>query len=315
MDQVDLFKLISGLVIWLLGFLGGTLPLAVRDVGSSSIRSVLNMLAAGIFLSGSLCHLLPDAAENEELSSLSCRLAGKSAENDEGSSTSCHGNYILACFFCGVGYLLILFLELFAHALQKSLSRDDVHRRSHDEGAPLLVNAPRSFDGEVGDSECSGNSVAHAHVDGMLGEFRLLSGVVYLALSFHSVMEGVAIGAQAAEAWNIFVAIIAHKSLAAFALGLEFVTHGVGTQRLLFCIFLFSCMTPFGIFLGWLTLNGDNAESVTSGVFTALSSGTFLYVATMEIIPQELQDRKHQLSKNLALGAGFLGFGALGLWV
>jgi len=314
MDTVDLFKLISGLVIWLLGFLGGILPLAVRDLGST-IRSVLNMLAAGIFLSGSLCHLLPDASENRELSSLSCRLAGKTSEDEGGSSSSCSENYILACFFCGVGYLLILFLELFAHELQKFITRDDDHRHSHHEQTPLLINTPRSVDAETGDLECSGNSVAHAHVDGMLGEFRLLSGVVYIALSFHSIMEGVAIGAQPVAAWNIFVAIIAHKSLAAFALGLEFVTHGVGARRLLLCIILFSCMTPFGIFLGWLTLNGDNVESLTSGVFTALSSGTFLYVATMEIIPQELQDRKHQFLKNLALCVGFVGFGALGLWV
>ena len=42
--------------------------------------------------------------------------------------------------------------------------------------------------------------------------------VLTLALTFHSVMEGLAIGASGRNSWSVFAAVMAHKGLAAFGL-------------------------------------------------------------------------------------------------
>ncbi len=313
MDTIDRFKIFAALIIWALGFLGGMLPITAHNINPIS-RSVLNMFAAGIFLAGSICHLLPDAVENQKLSTIACvlTLQPKTARpTDNSDISSCSTSDLWAYIFFGIGFLLILLLEIFAHEVQKNISESNVPH----EQTPLILNTSDSRHRKKQSLECSGSTVAHAHVDGMIGEFRILSMVVYVALSFHSLMEGVAIGSQHKSAWNIFLAVIAHKSLTAFALGLELISHRVGKQRLFLGIFIFSCMTPFGIFLGRLTLNENNEESIMSGICTAMSGGTFLFVATMEIIPQELQNRKNQCSKSLALCIGFVSFGALAQWV
>ena len=78
-------------------------------------------------------------------------------------------------------------------------------------------------------------------------------------------------------------------------------------------IFAFSLMSPLGIFIGWISTETAD-ESKVSGVCTALAAGTFLFVGVMEIIPQELQEKRYQGAKSLALAAGFLTFGILAKW-
>ena len=121
----------------------------------------------------------------------------------------------------------------------------------------------------------------------------------------HSVLAGLPLGAQGAGAgaYGLYVAIMAHKSLAAFALGSNFATAGdvfspCAVKVYLFC---FSCMTPAGIAAGWLIADltavpsGGNAaegsgsgggtdpdvgeDSAAVGVLSAIASGTFLYVS------------------------------------
>lgn len=151
------------------------------------------------------------------------------------------------------------------------------------------------------------------HVHGMVKTNPILALVVLLALSFHSVMEGMGVGAANHEAWDILIAILAHKSLAAFALALEFLHHRASSRQMLVSLGTFSLMTPLGILLGSMLVNATH-ETPASGVCSALAGGTFLYVAIMEIIPQELQDPCHLFTKCSALVAGYCAMGALSIW-
>jgi len=143
----------------------------------------------------------------------------------------------------------------------------------------------------------------------------------FISLSGHSIMEGVAIGSQMQPAWDIFIAVLAHKGLVAFALGFELLStkHNLSTIQYMLTISTFTLMTPFGIFLGWLLVHGDSSSddgnSLNVGVFTALSAGTFLYVSVVEIISHELKTHKHQCIKCTSLLVGFSVFGMLAKWV
>lgn len=71
-------------------------------------------------------------------------------------------------------------------------------------------------------------------------------------------------------------------------------------------IISFSVLTPIGIIFGWVLITAFAGEdSALSGICTAISGGTFLFVSTMEIIPTELKNHKHTGLKLLTLISGF----------
>ncbi len=71
---------------------------------------------------------------------------------------------------------------------------------------------------------------------------------------------------------------------------------------------LFACATPLGILIGYGF--SEVAPGKVAASMSALASGTFLYVAMMEVIPKELEDPRHRLPK---MGMLLLGFGLMSL--
>ncbi|KAK9838166.1 hypothetical protein WJX81_006014 [Elliptochloris bilobata] len=142
----------------------------------------------------------------------------------------------------------------------------------------------------------------------------LTAALMAVALCFHSVLEGMAMGAQVniVDSVHIFIAIAAHKGLAAYALGSSVVDSQAGMRKFWTVIGLFASATPVGILLGVVlstVANSDGAASVS-----ALASGTFLYVAFMEVIPRELGNPSHRTLKLAMLMAGFGAMSLLAVW-
>ena len=184
-----------------------------------------------------------------------------------------------AGLICGCGFLLVLFIEKIAV-------------RSHHAAA-------ESADAGEGAS--------------------LTPYVLTLVLSIHSIIAGVALGAEetVVKALAILLAVVAHKGSAAFALGVSLNRGRVPRARVLKIIVLFCLMTPIGIVLGSLlrsALTGA-ADQAFESVFDALAAGTFLYVAGLEVIEEEFKDTHGRWSKFILVIAG-LGFMALlALWL
>lgn len=75
---------------------------------------------------------------------------------------------------------------------------------------------------------------------------------------------------------------------------------------------LFASATPLGIVIGYgFSRIGRGA---VAAAMTALASGTFLYVAMMEVIPKELADPNHRVLKMVALLVGFGVMSLLAVW-
>ena len=131
-----------------------------------------------------------------------------------------------------------------------------------------------------------------------------------VALCFHSLLEGAAMGAQPtiANSLHIFIAIVSHKGLAAYALGSSIAESNVGLRRFWSVALPFTFASPVGIFIGYII--SDIAQGVGAAAISALASGTFLYVAFMEVIPRELHSPDKIVEK---LGALLLGFGLMSL--
>eukprot|EP00752_Nemacystus_decipiens_P008629 g7706.t1 len=146
----------------------------------------------------------------------------------------------------------------------------------------------------------------HHHSHGLGGQedgiwIRL---ALLIALSVHSVMEGLGVGAKETKAYNLLFAIAVHKGLAAYALGASLLQSGVRGKQVTLFVLAFSAMTPIGILLGDI-IEKDGEDDSAGAVCVALAAGTFLYVSLMEVLPPELASTEHGWSKLGSLLAGF----------
>ena len=135
-----------------------------------------------------------------------------------------------------------------------------------------------------------------------------------LSLCLHSILEGLALGTDddIESSINIAVAILAHKGMAAYALGACVIDSNVSKQMFWSILGTFSMASPIGVMIGYAI--SEYSDSVTSSALSALASGTFLYVAMMEVIPNELKSKKHKLEKLAALLLGFGLMSMIAIW-
>jgi zinc transporter 1/2/3 len=137
----------------------------------------------------------------------------------------------------------------------------------------------------------------------------LRSLILLLALSLHSVFEGLAVGLQAdvSDLIQVFVAVVLHKIVIAFSLGLNLVQTELSLASIVKSNFLFSITSPFGMCIAVaLQEFGHNINSsIMNGVLQGLACGTFVYVTFFEVLPHELSHRENRLLKLLALLFGF----------
>jgi len=135
------------------------------------------------------------------------------------------------------------------------------------------------------------------------------SVLLVAALSLHSVLEGVAIGLQPSieDVVQITVAVMLHKAVIAFSLGLNLVQSALGLTAILQSCLVFCSTSPIGIGLGMLADEmGNSPQSVlVNGALQGLACGTFIYVTFFEVLPRELSNGIQRLPKVLAVLIGF----------
>ncbi len=142
--------------------------------------------------------------------------------------------------------------------------------------------------------------------------------ILFLVLSVHSIIAGVSLGLEKTliSSSVIFIAIIAHKSSAAFALGVSLRNESFSSRRLAWTVAFFSCMTPLGVILGAAFSNSaSNAASVRAeAVFDALAAGTFLYVPAIDIIDEVFETEDDRVKKFLLISAAFGLMCSIAVW-
>lgn len=139
-----------------------------------------------------------------------------------------------------------------------------------------------------------------------------------VALSIHSLVGGLALGAEndASRVLVIFFAIFAHKSAEGFALGVSLAHSTITKTQAWRLIGLFAIATPIGGVAGTLlgrAIEGRTAE-IAEGALLSIAAGTFMYVATFDVLRDEFPNASGRLSKWLAMAIGVVGMSALALW-
>lgn len=143
-----------------------------------------------------------------------------------------------------------------------------------------------------------------------------------LALSFHAVFEGLAVGLEkeTANVWYLCAAIATHKLVIAFCVGVELVSSRTKTVLVVLYMLAFAVVSPVGIGIGLLITNeevnpGSPAVALPSVVLQGMASGTLLYVVFFEVLQREKGNSKHGFSQLMAIMAGFSVMVALSLFI
>ena len=121
----------------------------------------------------------------------------------------------------------------------------------------------------------------------------LTSFVVVLALSIHSVFEGMAIGLEEKEqgVWKLFLAVAIHATAIIFCIGTEMIADNTKTSLIVIYMVVLSLVTPIGVVIGIVVteyMEDASGEHVLAiGVLQGLAAGSLLYITFCEVLTRE----------------------------
>lgn len=201
-----------------------------------------------------------------------------------------------------------------------SASRKDDHKRyrpSSGNGAVAIGRdnrRPQSSRQRLGGDAEKQTKTADRDASAAGGEHSFRGLFAVLALSFHEVFEGLAIGLEERvdNVWYLFVAVATHKLVIAFCIGLELAWSKTRRPVLVMYVATFAVVTPVGIAIGMVLVQcggGGGAADGSTGrvavVLQGLAAGTLLYVVFFEVLA------RHKQSGFLHLLSIMIGFGIL----
>ncbi len=137
----------------------------------------------------------------------------------------------------------------------------------------------------------------------------------FLGISLHSLLDGIALGAgllipQLGPV--VLLAVIIHKMPDGISISSILLTAGWSRRNVGVLNLLFSLTTPLGALIAYLFLSTVAEESVALAI--GISAGTFLAIATADILPQVHRiDERNPMTLIFLLGG--LGVSWLGRWI
>lgn len=179
-----------------------------------------------------------------------------------------------------------------------ALSHEDEHEDEHDEHASGLILGGAILGGFVLMLILEGSGIGHAvheehhehaHEHGHEHIHHGSSGwMMVFGLTLHAATDGLAIGAAAAAGSisltaTVVFAVLIHKGPAAFSLGVFSMHERSERKDSIRDVVIFSLATPIMIMIAYFAL--EAADTSIIGLSMLFSAGTFLYVATVDTLP------------------------------
>lgn len=142
--------------------------------------------------------------------------------------------------------------------------------------------------------------------------------LLLIVLSIHSVISGIAMGANenVDTVRVIGIAILSHKWIESFAVGVSLIRFSVPRFQFVVFMLIYSFMEPLGILIGFATLalSSESASLYFQNIAGAVASGTFIYVAAVDILSEEFQFGVDRYAKSVAMTLGFTFLAVLPLF-
>ncbi|KRX58355.1 Zinc transporter ZIP9 [Trichinella sp. T9] len=129
------------------------------------------------------------------------------------------------------------------------------------------------------------------------GRVRIHHGwMATIGLIVHSATDGIALGAAAfadsSVTFIIFLAVLLHKAPAAFGLSTYLLNEGFEKSKIRKLLIIFSSSAPLATLLTFAGISqaqighSANSSSNVIGILLLISAGSFLFVATVHILPE-----------------------------
>lgn len=259
--------------------------------------SLCNAFGGGVFLATCFNALLP--AVRDKVSKVM-------------SSLQISSEYPLAETMMMLGLFLTVFVEQLILTFRKERP-SFINLETFSAGGGSEAGSDSEYDTPFISGPAPRHHHGHSHFDpthlASAGPLRLLS--LALALSAHSVFEGLALGLQdkGDKLGGLFLGVAVHETLAAVALGVSVAKASLAMRDAVKLGVTVSAMIPLGVVVG---VSIDSAHTlaarVVSVVLQGLAAGTFLFVTFFEILARELEENQDRLLKVLFL---VLGYGTL----
>ncbi|XP_074838445.1 zinc transporter ZIP2 [Carettochelys insculpta] len=296
------------LALLLLTLLCGLLPVQLRWFHRAAatgwhrrLLSFIGCMAGGIFLGACLMHTVANAltdlqeqvAQWLQPAGLGQNLTGSQNNSSRAGACVAELAYPLPELVIALGFFLVFLTE-----------------------SLVLQCRPAGSPGKEPDPDLHSHG-APAPGDPSAGSFRALA--LFATLALHAVFEGLAVGVQPAEegALQLCLAVLAHKAVIAFGLGLRLAQGGVGPRWRLLYLAVFALMSPAGLAVGiGLSLSGSTTGGggLAVALLEGLAAGTFLYITFLEILPHELSAPEPPLAKFSCVALGFAVMAVIAVW-
>lgn len=230
-------------------------------------------------------------------------------------------DYPLAETMMMLGFFLTVFVEQTILTFRKEkpslINLETFNAGGSEAGSDSEYDTPfiSSTQGSMSGDHCShGHQHGHFSPAELVGAGPLRLASLVLALSAHSVFEGLALGLQedGTKLGSLFLGVAVHETLAAVALGVSMAKASLGIKDAAKLGVTVSLMIPLGILVGMGIESAQNlAGSVVSVVLQGLAAGTFLFVTFFEILSRELEEKRDRLLKVLFLIIGYTALAVL----
>ncbi|KAM4809104.1 zinc transporter ZIP2 [Rhinophrynus dorsalis] len=305
MDQLMSVKVGCLVALLILTLICGFIPAFVSWFLKSSVQGTYQLIiclissfAAGIFLGACLLHVVADA-----LSNIAAELS--------------YIDYPMGELILSLGFFFVFLIERVVLYCCRQSQNPEL------DGIPLPPTPTSTEVSYVEKQEpptdinmtLDNNTHNHIHPNLHYASFRSL--ILFLSLSIHSVFEGLAIGLQSSysSALQVAIAVLIHKGIIVFSLSLKLLQSRICPLWLAIYIVTFSFMSPLGITIGIIvTLKKTTVITLVQAVLEGISSGTFVYVTFLEILPQELNTEDRPLMKVLFIVIGFTVMAVIAIW-
>ncbi|XP_025012309.2 zinc transporter 6, chloroplastic [Ricinus communis] len=313
-------KLISVGVIFFTSVIGISFPvLLARYFQGKPLYDkavlLIKCFAAGVILSTSLVHVLPDAYE--ALSD--CQVASKHPWKD----------FPFAGLVTLVGALLALFVDITASAHVE-------HGHGESKEAILEYTPVGTQEEIVGKKSVELSKIELGDHKGREREEylvklkqKLISQVLEIGIIFHSVIIGVTMGMSQNQCTirPLVAALAFHQIFEGMGLGGCIAQAGFSMGTVAYMCFMFSVTTPMGILLGMIifSLTGYDDSNpnalIMEGLLGSLSSGILIYMGLVDLIAVDFFHNKLMTSAPwlkkasfIALTLGSTAMSILALW-
>jgi len=269
-------KLIGGLSCLILSIIAALFSRITFFARHPDALSFANIAGGGVILAVAFVHLIPEATEGFSELDL---------------------EYPLAFTLIFVGYVLLLLLEkvIFHHGHAHDLVKIN-HSKMPSDKTHLLV------EDEEDDVD----------IDTQKKNTFITPLALTIALSLHSLFEGIVFGVQSnhSSTLSVMIALICHKPIEILFVCFVMVKEKVSIRIFVLLTLVVAISTPLGIGIG-VAITNTEAPDYLFAIFTSLAAGTFIYIGTTEIIAEEFQAARKAVVRWQKIFSLFLGIAVI----